>query len=508
MSVSPQPRPSLSSTLLGKKLAQRPGIKLAPSIASARIISTLKRHDQKIWYSIIVTPRNELPHRRIIRAPYTIFRRYEDFLAFSNKLQEIVVPNPSVSSKLPKSPRASKYKKSLAFMKDNTIPVITLPKLKSRIVLFVTKQDSSQRREDLDGFLRSVFRLPDDMLKSLPVLEFFGIDKSDMEHKVNHDMSFLSPEGHVNLDLAPAPYTRRLGSAPSQSYSIVPPPMLSRSCSSLAVKVRTSSVKKATSNPNFNHAAYVEYKASDKNFNVSDRLCNKAKGTKTRLLSVPTSAPSEKQDQRYGLRTSFDEHDQCIHFACKDEVFNSSTTHLYAEENSVSPLAKDPFSPNPKLSLSAPAPRKNYIQRNIPFPKSRDEKYLDNEPLDSVPLVSLQRSFSASSTSGDGKQIRNIRIKVIYDLDNIIILQVPRTIPLKDLTTRVANKLSNVDLAANSKEGMSLLYYGKQRTSHEDSKNLRPTDAYRIASRKDLAYAMICMWSDLEKVTVRLIIGM
>jgi hypothetical protein len=499
MSVSAQPRPSLSSTLLGKKLTQRPGIKLAPSIASARITSTLKRHDQKIWYSIIVTPRNELPHRRIIRAPYTIFRRYEDFLAFSNKLQEIVVPNPSESSKLPKSPRANKYKKSLAFMKDNTIPVVTLPKLKSRIVLFVTKQDSSQRREDLDGFLRSVFRLPDDMLKSLPVLEFFGIDKSDMEHKVNHDMSFLSPEGHVNLDLAPAPYTRRLGSAPSQSYSIVPPPMLSRSCSSLAVKVRTSSVKKATSNPNFNHTAYVEYKASDRNFNVSDRLYNKAKGTKTRLLSVPTSLPSEK--------TSFDDHDQCIHFARKDEVFNS-TTHIYAEENSISPLAKDPFSPNPKLSLSAPAPRKNYIQRNIPFPKSRDAKYLDNEPLDSVPFVSLQRSFSASSTSGDGKQIRNIRIKVIYDLDNIIILQVPRTIPLKDLTTRVANKLSNVDLAAYSKEGMSLLYYGRQRTSHEDSKNLRPTDAYRIASRKDLAYAMICMWSDLEKVTVRLIIGM
>jgi hypothetical protein len=509
MSVSPQPRPSLSSTLLGKKLNQRPGIKLAPSIASARIISTLKRHDQKIWYSIIVTPRNELPHRRIIRAPYTIFRRYEDFLAFSSKLQEIVGPTPSESSRIPKSPRANKYKKSLttAFVKDTASPVVTLPKLKSRIVLFVTKQDSSQRREDLDRFLNSVFRLPDDMLKSLPVLEFFGIDKSDMEHKVHHDMSFLSPESnHVNLNLAPEPYARK-ASAPSKIYSIVPPPMLSRSCSTLAVKVRTSSVKKAISNPNFNNDAYVGCKPGDKNLNST--LYTKAQRSQTRLLSAPSATTHQEPSKSTSTASGSP---QSIHFASKDEMFNDAPAAPIIADITVSPL-EVPLSPNPKLSLSAPAPRKNHIhQRHVPFPKSKNEspKYLDNELLDSVPIASLQRSFSTPAIQGHAKHmpIRNIRIKIIYDLDNIIILQVPRTIPLDELETKIANKLSNVDQGSNFKSGMSLLYYGKQRTSHEHSQNLRPSDAYRIMSRKDLAYAMMWIWHDLEKVTVRLMIGM
>ncbi|KAH8551531.1 hypothetical protein BGW37DRAFT_467501 [Umbelopsis sp. PMI_123] len=525
MSYSPQPRPSLSSTLLGRKANERPGIKLAPTIASARIISTLRRHDQKIWYSIVVTPRNDLPNRKIIRAPYTIFRRYEDFLAFSNKLQEIVGPSPSVSSKIPKSPRVSKYK-SLAtqFTKDNASPVVSLPKLKSRIVSFVTKQDSSQRREDLDNFLDSVFRLPVYVLKSLPVLEFFGIDKSDMEHKVNHDMNLISPDSsYLDLDLASQSHSRRLGSVPSKSYSIIPPPMLSRSCSALAVKVPTSSVKKAISNPNFNQDAYVEYKPSGKHFNTSSKLYNKAERTQTHLLPVPCPHTTNHASPAVYMATScFDDQSRrSIHFASKEEVFNNGAlmdANAYAEE-SVSPLevAKNhlSISPNPKLSLSTPAPRKqyNYLQRNTPFPKNKGEeitKNINNELRDSASFVSLHRSFSnpIPNCYAQQMQTRNIRIKVIYDLDNIIILQVPRNISLQNLKTRIEGKLSNIQLPPNTRESMSLLFYGKQRTSHEDSKNLRPSDAYKITSGRELANAMMCMWIDLDKVTVRLTIGM
>jgi PX domain len=525
MSYSPQPRPSLSSTLLGRKANQRHGIKLAPTIASARIISTLRRHDQKIWYSISVVPRNDLPNRKIVRAPYTVFRRYEDFLAFSNRLQEIVGPSPSDSSRIPKSPRAHKYKAlATTFIKDNASAVVALPRLKSRIVSFVTKQDSSQRREDLDNFLDSLFRLPDHLLKSLPVLEFFGIDKSDMEHKVSHDMNLLSPDNsYLDLDLAPQSYSRRLGSVPSKSYSIIPPPMLSRSCSALAVKVPTSAVKKAISNPNFNQDAYVQYKPNEKNVSVSSKLYNKAERAQKRLLSAPSPHTTLHVPPSVYMASDpwDDQASNSIRFASKDEVFNRTdliVPNAYAEE-SVSPLevAKSPLSvaPNPKLSLSAPAPRKKYshLQRNTPFPKGKEEsttKNVQTEPRDSASFVPLQRCLSTPILNcyAQPAQARNIRIKVIYDLDNIIILQVPRNISLRDLETRIESKLSNIHLPANAKDSMSLLFYGKQRTSHEDSQSLRPSDAYRIASIKELAHAMMTMWSDLDKVTVRLTIGM
>lgn len=526
MSYSPQPRPSLSSTLLGRKANQRHGIKLAPTIASARIISTLRRHDQKIWYSISVIPRNDSPNRKIVRAPYTVFRRYEDFLAFSNRLQEIVGPSPSQSSKIPKSPRANKYKAlATTFIKDNASPVVALPKLKSRIVSFVTKQDSSQRREDLDNFLDSLFRLPDHFLKSLPVLEFFGIDKSDMEHKVSHDMNLLSPDSsYLDLDLVPQSYSRRIGSAPSKSYSIIPPPMLSRSCSALAVKVPTSAVKKAISNPNFNQDAYVQYKPSEKNVSVSSKLYNKAERAQTRLLSAPNPHITlHVPPVVYVASDPWDDQaSKPIHFASKDEVFNRTDfvdPNAYAEE-SVSPLevAESPkpvAPPNPKLSLSAPAPRKKYshLQRNTPFPKGKEGalvKDIQNEPRDSVSFLPLQRCLSTPILNcyAPLAQARNIRIKVIYDLDNIIILQVARNISWQELVTRIESKLSNVQLPNNAKHSMSLLFYGKQRTSHEDSQNLRPSDAFRIASSRELAYAMMTMWSDLDKATVRLTIGM
>ncbi|KAI8578431.1 hypothetical protein K450DRAFT_200268 [Umbelopsis ramanniana AG] len=523
MSYSPQPRPSLSSTLLGRKSNQRHGIKLAPTIASARIISTLRRHDQKIWYSISVVPRNDLPNRKIVRAPYTVFRRYEDFLAFSNKLQEVVGPSPSESSKIPKSPRANKYKAlATTFIKDSASPVVALPRLKSRIVSFVTKQDSSQRREDLDNFLDSLFRLPDHLLKSLPVLEFFGIDKSDMEHKVSHDMNLLSPDSsYLDLDLAPHSYGRRLGSVPSKSYSIIPPPMLSRSCSALAVKVPTSAVKKTISNPNFNQDAYVQYKPSEKNVNVSSKLYNKAERAQKRFLSAPNPHNTlHVPPASYVASDPWDDQtSNPIHFASKDEVFNRTdliVPKAYAKE-SVSPLeiAESPLAPNPKLSLSAPAPRKKYthLQRNTHFPKAKEEstrKNIRNEPRDSALFVPLQRCLSTPILNcyAQPAQARNIRIKVIYDLDNIIILQVPRNISLQELKSRIESKLSNIHLPANAKDSMSLLFYGKQRTSHEDSQSLRPSDAYSIASSKELVYAMTTMWSDLDKVTVRLTIGM
>ncbi|KAG2183390.1 hypothetical protein INT43_006396 [Umbelopsis isabellina] len=510
--ASPQPRPSLSSTLLGKKVhPTRSGIKLAPSIATAQIVSTVKRHDQKLWYSILVTPRNDLPHRSITRAPYTIFRRYEDFLAFSNRLQEIVGAGGSESHSVPKSPRMNKYKSiTTAFMKDIVQPVVPIPKLKSRIVLFVTKKDAYQQRYDLDKFLDTVFRLPNHVLKSLAVLEFFGIDKSDMEHKVHQDMRYLSPDrARTNLTVPSKSYTsKRLASAPSTREP--PPPMLSRSCSALPIKVSPETFKKAISNPNLNHNA-ATYGSQHSNGKLkTSKLYNKAKDAQPRhgLLVPELLTPCTSHGSWDETSTS-----ENISFATKDEMFHPTAVPIeYYSEDMIYPLqvAKAP-SPNPKLSRSTPAPRKHYVVGNhMPFPRQKEDKRLSPdsavELLDSVPLP-LNRSLSIGHDSNYLKG-RNIRIKVIYDLDNIFILQVPRIMPLCDLRVKIASKLSNMEEIKDSKTPISLLYYGAQRTSHEDSHNLRPSDAYKISSGNELAYAMMCMWSDLEKVTVRLMIGM
>ncbi|KAG0373541.1 hypothetical protein BGX24_011561 [Mortierella sp. AD032] len=58
---------------------------------------------------------------------------------------------------------------------------VSLPRLKSRLVLFVTKAVCLQRKEELDRYLQELFILGPVIAQSRLVAEFFGIWKTDME---------------------------------------------------------------------------------------------------------------------------------------------------------------------------------------------------------------------------------------------------------------------------------------------------------------------------------------
>ncbi|KAG0339375.1 hypothetical protein BG004_006834, partial [Podila humilis] len=66
-------------------------------------------------------------------------------------------------------------------------PASTLPRLKSRPVLFVTKAVCVQRKDELDRYLHDLFALGPAIAQSRLVAEFFGIWKTDMEVHLRHE---------------------------------------------------------------------------------------------------------------------------------------------------------------------------------------------------------------------------------------------------------------------------------------------------------------------------------
>ncbi|KAG0061679.1 hypothetical protein BGZ89_011251 [Linnemannia elongata] len=64
---------------------------------------------------------------------------------------------------------------------NNSTTTVALPRLKSRLVLFVTKTVCLQRKEELDRYLQELFTLGPIIAQSRLVAEFFGIWKTDME---------------------------------------------------------------------------------------------------------------------------------------------------------------------------------------------------------------------------------------------------------------------------------------------------------------------------------------
>ncbi|KAF9134471.1 hypothetical protein BGW39_006931 [Mortierella sp. 14UC] len=72
----------------------------------------------------------------------------------------------------------SSFISSSSFSSTTTV---ALPRLKSRLVLFVTKAVCLQRKEELDRYLQELFTLGPIIAQSRLVAEFFGIWKTDME---------------------------------------------------------------------------------------------------------------------------------------------------------------------------------------------------------------------------------------------------------------------------------------------------------------------------------------
>lgn len=117
----------------------------------------------------------------------------------------------------------------------------------------------------------------------------------------------------------------------------------------------------------------------------------------------------------------------------------------------------------------------------------------------------------APSPSTSPTLLRTIKIKVIYDLDNIIVVQVPRSITLADLRARIAQKFS-CEPAIQLPTDFVLLF-NDTRSSASSSTSAASSfsvdsssgTATLIAKEQDLAHAMGTLWVRHEKVTLRCI---
>ncbi|CAO3565452.1 unnamed protein product [Mortierella alpina] len=161
----------------------------------------------------------------IPRKPYTIYRRYEDVADFADQLEEefpllkataatpaaqpaatpdaygtlsaeVSCPDLGSASELLNSKALGGQCAKLATTTNQASATATaaaaltagaltqplcLPRLKSSLVLFVTKAVCLQRKEELDRYLRQLFALGPFIAQSRLVAEFFGIWKTDME---------------------------------------------------------------------------------------------------------------------------------------------------------------------------------------------------------------------------------------------------------------------------------------------------------------------------------------
>ncbi|KAI8371394.1 uncharacterized protein BYT42DRAFT_501383 [Radiomyces spectabilis] len=120
-----------------------------------------------------------------------------------------------------------------------------------------------------------------------------------------------------------------------------------------------------------------------------------------------------------------------------------------------------------------------------------------------------QSTFATSATPSPtiSPTLRMIKLKVIYDFDNIIVIQVSRCISLDELRTRIVQKFSDPSMGAIQLQKNFVLLFNDARSSasthyarHQES------GASLISKQQDLAHLMQTKWSRVEKVTLRCII--
>ncbi|KAG0262643.1 hypothetical protein BG011_009950 [Mortierella polycephala] len=215
------------------------GVKLAPLVQSATVHHIERRGpDQKAWYSIRVLPYDlTIPSSTsgtvstssaastpktttsIPRKPYTIYRRYEDVADFADQLEEEfsgLLQAPTAQTHQHQTQQQRQDLKDLDATLDHDISpagtaalasevvgqtnltlapasasasarFLGLPRLKSSLVLFVTKAVCHQRKDELDRYLHDLFALGHIIVRSRLVAEFFGIWKTDMEIRLRQE---------------------------------------------------------------------------------------------------------------------------------------------------------------------------------------------------------------------------------------------------------------------------------------------------------------------------------
>ncbi|KAI9486049.1 MAG: hypothetical protein EXX96DRAFT_547503 [Benjaminiella poitrasii] len=436
----------------------RSSIKLAPSIKSASIISFKKCiMDQKIWYLIKVEPLQQYKHSLTTDNVYYVKRRYEDFCQLSQSMHERFGTNKQRTGSRP------------------------LPKIKTKLSILPTgKHIHAQRVEELNQFLSILFQKQSLLTESYLVHEFFGIQKSDLVSVSDHPQaSIASPSEKENKHSKLAP--------PS------PPDMVQ---------------------PNYNQHQEANHTTSRwKRLRCTSFLA-RSPPSGTGLSSFCSQAANK-------IMPSWHRNN------------NSSVTSTTIPSPPLPPCSPKPSNSTPASNFMT-APR-SLRQRNtsgkgegnlkkckssLCIVSDRSEFTQANQLWDSSKSINSNSHFSTASLRASSlqssQQRSTIKIKVIYDAHNIIVIQVPRTISLQDLRSRIAQKFSDPSIGSpiqvHHKELVLLFndngssYCSTVTCSSSSSSSTEiALPAILIHKEQDLAHIMQTKWVRMNKVTLRCI---
>ncbi|KAI8061668.1 hypothetical protein BC940DRAFT_310098 [Gongronella butleri] len=137
-------------------------------------------------------------------------------------------------------------------------------------------------------------------------------------------------------------------------------------------------------------------------------------------------------------------------------------------------------------------------------------------PTTPPPLLSFQMppsSCASLQVAHEKKTSDLIKLKVVYDLDNIVLLQVPRTIRLPELRARILHKFG--EMASDLPVDFKLVFFNPAHHHHDrgpqSSSAAYSTYAHLdtrtiIRTQDDLLHAMT-QWHGLTKISVRCVVN-
>ncbi|KAJ8653637.1 hypothetical protein O0I10_010674 [Lichtheimia ornata] len=430
--------------------------KLAPPIHQALVIAE-KQIDQKVWFTVRVIPQqtdiryvNGVPVgiKAVARQPYSIARRYEDFVQLSQRLHEAFPPLTTTTNN-----------HSRRHQGGPSIPKLSSHSSSKRIHLLHNQAKRQlQRRTDLEKFLYQLFRLPASIAQSLPVLEFFGQQSHDRRSSKVQLCSVMT-DPMPTLDSSPSTWQRLRARATSSSNN----QQMTSSQSCTTISTFKKKRKPSTTTTSSASAAAFPYLSS------SPSMMTTTTTTTPSSTSPPSSAYSP----------------------CPQPSLSTATTI-----SSIASMIMPSFSTPRRIGSSSTISRSSTTSSRDSVSTCDSNNSSTTTPT--PPGSPISTSSCVSCT---------IKIKVIYDVDNIIVIQVPRTVSMADLRSRIMLKFS-LDPATRLPTSDFCLLYNDARSSGTSAASCFSARSDRmtiIADDKDLRAAMDKLWSQHEKVTLRCI---
>lgn len=335
------------------------------------------------------------------------------------------------------------------------------PKIKSRLQLLPTsKQIHAQRVQELNQFLSVLFQKQSIVTDSYIVMDFFGNMPAPKIEMMEEDGDEQQQQENINVN----PNVSTSTSTTSRWKRLRCTSFLGRSPPSPTSTTSTSSTTTTNLSSLCSQAANKIIPSWNRNNAVATpqpSLSTPTHSHKRHLMTLQHHQPQQQQQPNQGLKKS------------------KSSLGIYSS------------------TLQHPLDT------------------ADNRSMTITPSIGSSITTTSTITStGHQHQIKStIKIKVIYDVDNIIVIQVPRTITLEDLRSRIAQKFSDPSMGGtvHVEKEFVLLFSDNSSSccSIASNNHLKNNDmvlpAVLINKEQDLAQIMYTKWNRLEKVTLRCI---